>query len=275
VRDRFLENNVTDTWFAQLKDNHSNKWLELVTKDKPEYEIVPENSRIVNRFVLKAVGHLIFGCRKHNYHEYLLNFSHIYHRNSSELRGHESFPSGRFEFSLLNSKELNANPIDEIWVGNRPSNQSLEMITGVCSEEDNNDIVWNHNALSAVEEFGYPITKSVSILKLLKDQQIAIGPVLIPNAEDLQGDTVLEEDVERAAHKSMEQLLPIQVMHDGEKVDAVRVESYVYRNFGKRVPEGTWISAVKVRDKRVWDMIKEGKLRGFSIGGTGTRHKPV
>ena len=49
------------------------------------------------------------------------------------------------------------------------------------------------------------------------------------------------------------------------------VESYIAPiNFElnkRQIIEGTWMVTVKVFDDEVWNLIKAGKIRGFSIGG--------
>ena len=65
----------------------------------------------------------------------------------------------------------------------------------------------------------------------------------------------------------------ISIEHDGKEIEgaAILLESYFVDNvksvpqkFGK-IPEGSWIMSYKVVDKEIWKMIKEKKLRGFSV----------
>jgi len=65
----------------------------------------------------------------------------------------------------------------------------------------------------------------------------------------------------------------ISIEHDGKEIEgaAILLESYFVDNvksvpqkFGK-IPEGSWIMSYKVVDKDLWTMIKEKKLRGFSV----------
>lgn len=65
----------------------------------------------------------------------------------------------------------------------------------------------------------------------------------------------------------------ISIEHDGKEIEgaAILLESYfvdsvksVPQKFGK-IPYGSWIMSYKVVDKDLWTMIKEKKLRGFSI----------
>jgi len=65
----------------------------------------------------------------------------------------------------------------------------------------------------------------------------------------------------------------ISIEHNGETLEgsAILLESYFVddnkkapKKFGV-LPKGTWIVSYKVVDKKIWDMIKNKKLRGFSI----------
>lgn len=65
----------------------------------------------------------------------------------------------------------------------------------------------------------------------------------------------------------------ISINHDGSVIEgsAILLESY-FVDDNKRAPEkfgtlpkGTWVVSYKVIDKKIWNMIKNKKLRGFSI----------
>lgn len=65
----------------------------------------------------------------------------------------------------------------------------------------------------------------------------------------------------------------ISIEHNGETLEgsAILLESYFVDDNKKApkklgvLPKGTWIVSYKVVDKKIWDMIKNKKLRGFSI----------
>ena len=65
----------------------------------------------------------------------------------------------------------------------------------------------------------------------------------------------------------------ISINHDGSVIEgsAILLESYFVDDNKKApekfgvLPKGTWIVSYKVVDKKIWDMIKNKKLRGFSI----------
>jgi hypothetical protein len=37
--------------------------------------------------------------------------------------------------------------------------------------------------------------------------------------------------------------------------------------FGMDYPEGTWMITMKIKNDKVWNMVKEGKLKGYSVQG--------
>ena len=65
----------------------------------------------------------------------------------------------------------------------------------------------------------------------------------------------------------------ISIEHNGETLEgsAILLESYFVDDNKKApekfgvLPKGTWIVSYKVVDEKIWDMIKNKKLRGFSI----------
>jgi hypothetical protein len=68
------------------------------------------------------------------------------------------------------------------------------------------------------------------------------------------------------------------VEHDGVKLGSDKVfvtESWVSEDptldkshfYGFELPAGTWFVAMKVKDDKVWKMIKEKSLTGFSVEG--------
>ena len=65
----------------------------------------------------------------------------------------------------------------------------------------------------------------------------------------------------------------ISINHDGSVIEgsAILLESYFVDDNKKApekfgvLPKGTWIVSYKVVDKKIWNMIKDKKLRGFSI----------
>jgi len=118
---------------------------------------------------------------------------------------------------------------------------------------------------------------SFEVVKALEEQRIVLGPVLIPETVDLQGDIISSEAIEKAAH---DWLAGINVtsktglMHKDFDRAFLVVESYVapvdFTVEGRKILKGTWMAAFKILDDETWESVKKGELRGFSIGGTAS-----
>lgn len=115
----------------------------------------------------------------------------------------------------------------------------------------------------------------VPILKSADDKQIVYGVVLQPETVDAQGDIYDANVIETAAHNFLaayNSTTKLGFQHKEFKPGRFAlVESYITTSdtaIGTRtVKAGSWIMAVKVLDKAVWKMIKDGEVKGFSIGG--------
>ena len=123
------------------------------------------------------------------------------------------------------------------------------------------------------------IRKTFFLTKVDEAKRIVTGPVLVPDAVDLQGDFEFADDIEEAAHKFMEDARNIGEMHTKFGNIGTPVESWIMREMVfvdngtefKIYPKGTWMLSVKVTDDKVWEKVRNGELTGFSIGFRGTR----
>lgn len=118
-------------------------------------------------------------------------------------------------------------------------------------------------------------------VKLSDDEkQIIYGPALIPdkwiyrNKEALKSneDGFVSYDkstVEEIAHYYTSNQLGVTLEHNSVTEELKMVESYIQRtdNNEFNVPEGTWMLSYKVNSPELWDEIKSGKYKGFSIEG--------
>lgn len=127
----------------------------------------------------------------------------------------------------------------------------------------------------------------LSLAKLDEEQKTLVGAVLIPNKEiprfdqDLNEEYIVyftEDTIKHAQELFMSSLrnnnatLEHKVPVNGMTV----VESWIKEDdkfdksssFGfKNLPKGTWFVKMKVNNSEIWDSVKEGKIRGFSIEG--------
>jgi hypothetical protein len=114
------------------------------------------------------------------------------------------------------------------------------------------------------------------------EKQIVTSVVMLANTPIYRNDDGYEymlvftaEAIEKMAYDyfSKNGFNKISINHNGSVIEgsAILLESY-FVDDNKRAPEkfgvlpkGTWIVSYKVIDKKIWDMIKNKKLRGFSI----------
>ena len=119
-----------------------------------------------------------------------------------------------------------------------------------------------------------------------EDKRKVVGPLLIPNKLILRVDEenkpyyvyFSEDTVRDIAEKAMrEKLLDnVNLEHNPEaSVDAHMTSSWIVEStendksniYGMNLPIGTWVGEFKVEDDYVWQMIKDGVVKGFSIEG--------
>jgi len=143
-------------------------------------------------------------------------------------------------------------------------------------------------AWAAVEHAGYgapgsDVKKAARIVKGTDvKKQILYCVVSEPNTEDLQGDVLDLDEIEKMAHNY---LLDYRVVGDSHskkrngkvvKADAGIVESFIapvdFQVGNETISKGSWVVAIKVNDPKLWAEVEKGDITGVSIGGTGERH---
>lgn len=118
-------------------------------------------------------------------------------------------------------------------------------------------------------------------LRICKSEEVGeehyvLGVVLEPDTTDSQGDIYTAETIRETAYLFMEEYQNIGLQHSGLINDSVKIlESWIQRDDatigGQSVKAGTWMLAVRVIDDDLWQAVKDGRITGFSIGGTGRR----
>lgn len=114
------------------------------------------------------------------------------------------------------------------------------------------------------------------------EKQMVTSVVMLANTPIYRNDDGYEymlvftpEAIEKMAYDyfSKNGFNKISINHDGSVIEgsAILLESYFVDDNKKApekfgvLPKGTWIVSYKVVDKKIWNMIKDKKLRGFSI----------
>lgn len=107
----------------------------------------------------------------------------------------------------------------------------------------------------------------IEIKKIDNDRQIVVGEVYAPDITDAHGDFMTAQEIEKTAYDFManHRLHKIDMQHDNEETGSFVVESFIARKGDETFIEGAWVVAVHIPDKKVWDMVKNGELNGFSM----------
>jgi len=128
--------------------------------------------------------------------------------------------------------------------------------------------------------------RCLSLAAIDEEQRTLIGPALIPDKNIPRFDDVTEEEydvyfsketVKRASELFLEQKRTSDhtFEHQSRVTDVHVVESWIVQDpdmdkskaYGLSVPEGTWMVRVRVDNEEVWESVKSGEVRGFSIEG--------
>ncbi len=135
--------------------------------------------------------------------------------------------------------------------------------------------------LEPAEATASPADEFVKTIPLLKgvdpgDERFVLGIVLQPEEVDAQKDIYSAAEIRAAAHRFMEEFQDIGLMHKMRVNGAVKiVESYLAPTdltiAGAQVKQGTWLLGVHVLSDALWEDVRDGKLTGFSIGGSARR----
>jgi len=120
-----------------------------------------------------------------------------------------------------------------------------------------------------------------AVVKAAGKKQILYCVVLEPDTEDLQGDVLSADEIEKVAHTYATDSRLIGDGHrkqpDGTVVpaDAQMVETFIapvdFESNGELIRKGSWVMAIRVNDVEMWNNVETGEIDGLSIGGTGIR----
>jgi hypothetical protein len=144
-------------------------------------------------------------------------------------------------------------------------------------------------AISLVEfpatEENFIYLNEVKLASVNKERQMLYGPALIPNKYILRIDKNTGEDyyiyfdaetIAKCAHLYLKKNLQhnTTLEHEFSVMGCPVVESWIIEGeqdkayyFGLTAPVGSWIVGVNVTDPEIWNEVKEGNVKGFSIEG--------
>jgi hypothetical protein len=135
----------------------------------------------------------------------------------------------------------------------------------------------------AIEELWVKLSK-IKLSEVQEERRMLYGAALVPDKHimrlDGNGDEFYimfeKETIMKCAHQFLKQNLQHQhtFEHEHPVSGCVVVESWIVeseqdksRHLGLDVPVGTWMIGTKVDDDSIWEEVKNGSIRGFSIEG--------
>jgi site-specific DNA-adenine methylase len=136
----------------------------------------------------------------------------------------------------------------------------------IFSREEAGSEIWTVSRSAEVSAKSY-----FEFVRKEEDQQIVGGIVYPANEEDRQGDWTDFEANQKAMYYFMEHGEGFPLTHDGKLIsctilECFQAESAMKKGEGKLNPGDWWIT-VRINDKKVWEMVKEGRITGFSWEG--------
>lgn len=138
--------------------------------------------------------------------------------------------------------------------------------------------------MPAIEENWIALSK-VQLSAVNDERRMLYGPALIPDKEILRYDDKGEpyyvyfekETVQKVAHQFFKKNLQhtTNLQHEIPVTGVTVVESWIKEGKNDKsiqlglpeLPDGTWFIGTKVDEEHVWNDVKEGKIKGYSIEG--------
>ncbi len=124
------------------------------------------------------------------------------------------------------------------------------------------------------------VEKFMPIVKMDDERHIACCVVAEPDKIDLQGDRSSKAEIEKAAHRFMENLQRLKTpgvgVHHERPIEAAIIENTITKTDGEmlgdqKLSAGSWYQCHKVYDEEIWRDIKSGEITGLSRQGRGIR----
>lgn len=291
------------------KEAESKEWLDKEGIIKPGNIGSTENFPGV--LSILDQGEIEYGAQKPFFHEYFLSGKKIRGRLIFRKLTQKEAESKKAD-AVLSPGEKDEKESGELWVAMQPIDQTPNVLSvsaieknwmppqGVSALPKNmRDAVpenlryWTmqdrakaldaRRKLSEMESLGgIGINKKDSISKIElrtkfckidNDKRLVYGIVYEAGPVDTQGEYTDEEELEKAAHRFMEQVGGTNEMHQDSltRREAVPVESCVLRPGdvfkGVHFDYPTWVVGTKIYSDSVWKKIKEGEYTGYSMEG--------
>ena len=131
----------------------------------------------------------------------------------------------------------------------------------------------------AIESTFIALSKNKVEIKLENEKRIITGAALIPNKpiyRNIGGKEFYisfdEETIEKLAQGYLDNVHTVTTDHNNDVNDVIVVESWIKTSdndksvsLGLNEPIGTWFISMKVNNDEIWQKIKDGIYKGFSI----------
>jgi len=163
---------------------------------------------------------------------------------------------------------------------------NIEELYELILQDDEDGVFANSLVESpAIERDFIYMSKEVQFAEVSNEKQLVAGPILVPNKKILRIDGegkrysvfFTPETIEMVARKFMKNKYgdSVTLEHGAKTAGVYLTESWIVEQsakdksniYGFTLPRGTWFGVYKVEDKNIWDKVKDGTFRGFSIEG--------
>ena len=163
---------------------------------------------------------------------------------------------------------------------------NIEELYELILQDDEDGVFANSLVESpAIERDFVWLNKEVAFQSVSDEKQLVAGPILVPNKKILRIDGegkrysvfFTPETIEMVARKFMKNKYGDEVTleHGAKTAGVYLTESWIIEQsakdksniYGFTLPRGTWFGVYKVDDRKIWDKVKDGTFRGFSIEG--------
>lgn len=131
------------------------------------------------------------------------------------------------------------------------------------------------------------IRNEMSFSVMDTDERIVVGPAMVPDKMIIRRNEITGEiyyvyftapTIKSLQQKFMQEKLldKANIEHGRKFLNGVSVvESWIVEDperdkqqiYGMEYPRGTWMIMMKIEDEKVWEQVKQGKLKGFSVQG--------
>lgn len=133
----------------------------------------------------------------------------------------------------------------------------------------------NESGIKDEDEEDEKIKLYIPLIKANIEEKTVTGVVLQPEVVDAQGDIISAEVIRKAAHNFLKKYNKATTLGLQHKVFSNTgfelCESWITPQEvvinGTTIKEGAWVMTVFVGNSKAWELVKNGKLKGFSIGG--------